>query len=81
MLLLLLPALPAAAPQPSVEAAVAAHPGRFVVANTRWTGGTEQMLDAVAAFFAELAGAAGGGDGSGAAKQQEQGQQEQPTCV
>jgi hypothetical protein len=39
--------------QPSVEAAVAANPSRFVVADVKWTGGTEQMLDAVQHFLAE----------------------------
>jgi hypothetical protein len=37
--------------QASVEAAVAANPGRFVVANVKWTGGTEQMLDAVQQYM------------------------------
>jgi hypothetical protein len=40
--------------QPSVEAAVAAHPERFVVADVKWTGGTEQMLDAVQQHFQQL---------------------------
>lgn len=40
--------------QPSVEAAVAAHPDRFVVADVKWTGGTEQMLDAVQQHFQQL---------------------------
>jgi hypothetical protein len=40
--------------QPSVEAAVAAHPERFVVADVKWTGGTEQMLDAVQQHFRQL---------------------------
>jgi hypothetical protein len=40
--------------QPSVEAAVAAHPERFVVADVKWTGGTEQMLDAVRLHFQQL---------------------------
>ncbi|WIA36362.1 hypothetical protein OEZ86_007679 [Tetradesmus obliquus] len=39
---------------PSVEAAVAAHPDRFVVADVKWTGGTEQMLDAVQQHFQQL---------------------------
>lgn len=35
---------------------MAAHPERFVVADVKWTGGTEQMLDAVAAHFESLRG-------------------------
>lgn len=42
--------------QASVEAAVAANPERFVVANVKWTGGTEQMLDAVHQYMEEAAG-------------------------
>eukprot|EP00882_Tetradesmus_deserticola_P005608 GHRQ01005904.1.p1 GENE.GHRQ01005904.1~~GHRQ01005904.1.p1 ORF type:complete len:310 (+),score=119.36 GHRQ01005904.1:314-1243(+) len=39
---------------PSVTAAVAAHPERFVVADVKWTGGTEQMLDAVRQHFQQM---------------------------
>ncbi|KAF6266171.1 hypothetical protein COO60DRAFT_1475933, partial [Scenedesmus sp. NREL 46B-D3] len=39
---------------PSVEAAVVAHPERFVVADVKWTAGTEQMLDAVQQHFQQL---------------------------
>ncbi|KAI8469912.1 MAG: hypothetical protein J3K34DRAFT_521817 [Monoraphidium minutum] len=42
----------------SVAAAVAAEPGRFVVADQKWTAGTEQMLRAVARHFAAARGAA-----------------------
>lgn len=34
-----------------MEEAVAAQPDRFVVADVKWTQGTEQMLDAVGAFI------------------------------
>lgn len=34
-----------------MEAAVAANPGHFVVADVKWTAGTEQMLDAVQQHF------------------------------
>jgi hypothetical protein len=37
-----------------VEAAVAADPSRFVVADVKWTGGTEQMLDAVQQFMSSV---------------------------
>jgi hypothetical protein len=40
--------------QASVEAAVAANPSRFVVADVKWTGGTEQMLDAVQQFMTDV---------------------------
>jgi hypothetical protein len=56
-----------ALPQASVEAAVAANPSQFVVADTKWTGGTEQMLDAVGAFFKTLEGVGGVGGGGCAA--------------
>eukprot|EP00879_Flechtneria_rotunda_P015474 GHRR01016182.1.p1 GENE.GHRR01016182.1~~GHRR01016182.1.p1 ORF type:complete len:201 (+),score=88.50 GHRR01016182.1:1365-1967(+) len=39
----------------SVEQAVAAQPDRFVVADLKWTGGTEQMLDAVKQHFTAMA--------------------------
>jgi hypothetical protein len=40
--------------QASVEEAVAANPSRFVVADVKWTGGTEQMLDAVQQFMSSV---------------------------
>jgi len=40
-----------------VEAAVAANPDKFVMADVKWTGGTEQMLDAVQQFMQELSSA------------------------
>lgn len=49
--------------QATVEAAVAANPDRFVVADVKWTGGTEQMLDAVQQFMAGVCGGAGVGAG------------------
>lgn len=44
--------------QASVEAAIAADPDRFVVADVKWTGGTEQMLDAVQQFMSGVCGEA-----------------------
>ncbi len=40
--------------QKTVEQAITAHPERFVVADVKWTGGTEQMLDAVHQHFEQL---------------------------
>jgi hypothetical protein len=34
-----------------MAAAIKEHPERFEVATAAWTGGSEQMLDAVATYF------------------------------
>lgn len=62
LLLLLCVCLLSCARQASVEIAIASDPDRFVVADVKWTGGTEQMLDAVQQF---LSGVCGDGSRSG----------------
>lgn len=45
--------------------AIAANPSHFEVAKEKWTGATEEMLDAAADHFARLARREGGGGSGG----------------
>lgn len=56
-----------------MAAAIKQHPERFEVATAAWTGGSEQMVDAVAAYFGLPAAAAA--DGEAGADQQAGAQQ------